>query len=454
MALSEIVNVSISLDTAVTTSAGFGTSLFISSHSRFQERVRSYTSISSVEDDFISTDPAYIAAQSAFSQTPSPAVVKIGRRDSVTTLTPINVADGTVYNVTVTVNDGDSVTATYTAGALDDEEAVVTDLASDINGDAPVFAHVTATVVGTGASAVLEIAADTSADTFAVTDEENLTITNTSTEAAADVLGAIEDVDNDFYFVAAEDHTEAFVLAMAAAVEAREKIYFVSVAEAGAYAALVNPATDILGKLFDGGYFRTSGWYHHLADTNFPEMAFIAAVSPSTPGTKVWGNTRVAGFGPSQRVGTTGDLTFTEKTNVDSRNANFVSRVAGSNIMRTGKVAANEWIDVIRNRDYYKARLTEALQAKLISSPVIPYSDSGINEIRSVFNSVSDRLVSTETQPNILQETNPYTSNFPRRADVPLVDAQNRVLNASFQAFLAGAILVTNIEGSLTYEGQ
>lgn len=455
MALQDnIANVSISLETAAVTQAGFGTILFISDDQRFLPRVQSYTSITAVASDFDTTDKAYIAAQSAFSQSPTPTVVKIGRTDPALTtaaLTPLNVAENTVYNLTVTVNDNDFIVATHTAGALDDAEAIATGLAADINGDVNVSAHVTATVVGVGASATLEIVGNVSGDTYALSAEQNLSIVYTSTEAAGDTLQAIIDEDNDFYFIASFDHTQAYILAMAAAVEALEKIYFVCVDDADSYATLAVPATDTLGKLSDLNYFRTSGWYHHEADTKFPEMTFIAKGSVYNPGTIVWANNRVAGITSSQNA--SGQLlTYTQRNNLNNRNANWVEPQGGVDITRTGKVAAGEWIDVVRSRDYWKARLTEGLQTKLINSTKIPYTDSGINEIRSVCNTVSDRLVTTPTQPNVLQEFNPYLFTFPKAADAPLADKQNRILRGTFVGYLAGAIILTELQGVLTYD--
>lgn len=453
MALQDIVSVQISLETAVVSQKGFGVPLFIGAHNRFSDRVRGYTSIKAVAEDFEATDDEYLAAQAAFSQNPSPAVVKIGRRVATTILTPENVADGTNYSISITVNDGDNIIATYTAGAADDAETVATSLVASINGNANVADHVAASVVGASESATVELVAKTVSDYFYIAGEQNLAITNTSTETAGDVLAAIRDDDDDFYFVTAHDHTEPFVLAMAAAVEAMSKIYFVSVAEEGAYSTLQDPAEDILGKLKDGNYFRTSGWYHHEADTKFPEMAFVSVAAPATPGTKVWGNNRVAGFGVSR--GTDGkSLSYTERNNLNERNANWLVSVAGNVVTRTGKVAANEWIDIIRDRDFYEARLTEAFQAKFISSPKVSFTQSGINELRSVFNSTSDRLVSTAGRPNVLEENNPYVGYFPDAVDVPVVDKQNRVLNATFTAYLAGAIQVMKLEGGLTYQGQ
>jgi hypothetical protein len=208
---------------------------------------------------------------------------------------------------------------------------------------------------------------------------------------------------------------------------------------------------DTLGKLKESNYFRTSGWYHHEADAKFPETAFVAVASPSTPGTKVWANNRIAGFGASRNADGF-KLTYTQRNNLFERNANWVETQLGVDITRPGKVAANEWIDTIRDRDFYEARLTEAYTSKFINSPKVPYTDSGINELRNIFNTVSDRLVTTPGSPNVLQENNPYTSNFPRSVDVPLADKQNRILRATFTAFLAGAIQLIELQGVLTFE--
>jgi hypothetical protein len=211
---------------------------------------------------------------------------------------------------------------------------------------------------------------------------------------------------------------------------------------------------DTLGRLSEMNFFRTSGWFHQDALTKFPEMAFISVAAPSTPGTKIWANNKVAGVPVSSDPDTGIPLTWTQRDNLSNRNANFLENVGGITITRLGKVAGNEWIDVIRNRDFLEARITEGLQNKMINAPVIPFTDSGITEIRSVVTSVLNRSVSTPTVPSILQDRDPYTTNFPRAAAVSFSDKQARTLNATFVAYLAGAIQVSVIDGTLTYDNM
>lgn len=454
MALQDnIAKVQLSLQTEAVSQTGFSSSIFITNDQRFSERVRSYASIEGVAEDFATTDKAYIALQQAFSQSPSPSVVKVGRTASNLTtasLTPQNVAENTQYVLTVGDGSGDFVTASYTAGSGDEAEDIVTALAGDIN--TVLSASVTASVAGTGSSATLEIVANTSSDAYYIQDEENLTVEYTSTEAPADTLQAIIDEDNDFYFIGAYNHTEAYVLALAAAVEALEKQYFVCVADTDSYDAPTDPATDTIGMLQEGGYLRTSAWYHQDADTLFPEMGYIALGSVYTPGTIEWANNTVAGSGIARNANGT-KLTYTQRNNLDSKNANWVEYQGGVAVTRNGKTVKGELIDVVRSMDYWVARLTEGLQNKMINSNKIPYTDSGINEIRSVCNTVSERLVTKEGSPNVLQETNGYQFTFPRAADVDVADKLANTLRGTFVGYLAGAILLTEIQGVLTYEG-
>jgi len=451
--LQNISNVSISLSTVAVSRQGFGIPLFIANTRSFNERVRTYTTIEAATADFLSGSDELAAATAFFSQIPAPKSVKIGRREADLILTPDTPALDDVYTVTVGDTDGDSVVVSVTAIALDDEEAIVDGLKAAIDGDPNVSVHVTTTKNGTGASATLTISPTLTSDAFNVASLLKLTPSFTSSEVAGDALAAVEAIDSDFYFVTAHDHTETFVLAMALAVEARSKMYFVSSAEQDSIAALAEPATDTLGKLFELNYFRTAGIYHQDADTKFTECAFVGKGAPYNPGTITWANQQLAGVSTSANSGGV-KLTATEQNNVVARECNFIQNVGGVDITRQGRVVAGEWIDVIRSRDLLEARLNEAYQNQLINAPKIPYTDSGINSLRSTASSVLSRYVTTETQANILEEVNPFTLDFPRARDVSFADKAARTFNGSFEAFLAGAIHVASVSGSLTYSGD
>ena len=386
MALQDITTVQISLETAAVTRASFGTPIFIGEHNYFAERSRSYTKLTDVAVDFPATSNEYIAATGFFSADKSPNLILIGRQETdLITVTPAAAtAIGQVYTIDVTGTDLVTTQASFTTTTgSETPTAIATALATAIGSPVGV------TVTDATGSVTL---AKSGTAAFSISTVRLSVVTYTTTETAPEALAAISGVNDDFYFVTAHDHSETFVLAMAADVEARDKIYFTS--------------------------------------------------------------NRVSGVAIAQNPTTGNILSSTELNNLNDRNANFVVKIAGNNIYRTGKVIGNEWIDAIRNRDFLVARITEGLQNKQIASPVIPYTDSGINQIRSVVTSVLNLAVSTANRPNILTDDNPYTTFFPRAIDVPTVDKQNRVLNASFSATLAGAIQITNVDGSLTLEAQ
>lgn len=78
---SELIQISITRQTTAVTTTGFSTPLILGSAATFSERVRTYTSLDGVEEDFASTDNEYIMAQKVFSQDNPPTYLKIGRTD-------------------------------------------------------------------------------------------------------------------------------------------------------------------------------------------------------------------------------------------------------------------------------------------------------------------------------------------------------------------------------------
>ena len=130
MPLSDIVNVQITRDTQAVSEAGFGLLMILGTHKRFNDRIRFYSSIQAVGNDFIPTDLEYIAAQEAFSQTLSPEQIAIGRRtvDNATILVETAMSP---FNYTTIIN-GTSVTVPSTPTA---QNSIVTMSANFVTGN-------------------------------------------------------------------------------------------------------------------------------------------------------------------------------------------------------------------------------------------------------------------------------------------------------------------------------
>ena len=450
-----IVNVSISLDTTAVTVAGFGTPIFASEHRWFTERVQAFTSIVEVAAVAPTDSNEYAAAVGFFNSSVSPSIIKIGRRTvDLITFTPTgdpSVA-GTVYTLSVTGTDDVTVEGTYTTLLADTADEVTAGLAADLTG------NVTGVDVVDGTGTLTVSATVPSVDNYSVSDIDGLSYAYTTTETAADMVTAISEEDNDWYFMTSNDHTDAFVntlvTGMAPTIEALEKLYFLSVQDTETLASWPGVAAtdDVAGQLTEDVRTRSTALFHQDADTVFAECYFISEFATKNPGEEVWTN-KAIGLSASQDPDTGNVLTATQRGNLADRNCNFIQNQGGVAIVRTGRTAGGERIGVMRFRDFLAARITEAFQLLQINEDKIPYTDGGINQYRSTLESVLSSYVTTAQQPKGLQEAPAYTTTFPKRANVSASDVLAGLLTCSFEAFLSGAITESIVNGSLTIEG-
>tara|TARA_Y100000310_G_scaffold74348_1_gene70505 strand:- start:32036 stop:33400 length:1365 start_codon:yes stop_codon:yes gene_type:complete len=449
----QIATVNIALRTATVSRAGFGTPIFISSHRAFLERVRTYNNLTAVAQDFETDSPAYIAAQGLFASSPSPAQIKIGRREASMVLTPNNVANGTQYTVTVAVNDGDAVAVSYTATTGNTAEDVVDAIVAAIAADADVSAHVTVTKNGTGDATTVTLAPTTTADTLVLSSLTNLSQSGVSTETAADVLQQVRNADDDFYFVTADDHDSTFVLDMAAAVQALEKLYFVSTQEQSSIDTPYSvSSSDILASLVNGGFTRTAGFWSHDADSKYRECNFVGANAPYSPDQRavIWANISLPGVPVALDTSVTPNLklTATQQTNLDNRNASYVKvTLAGNRVTDAGgKVASGQFIDEMRILDNMTARVREG-QVALFANQAggkVPGNANGIALSRAALaNSLNPFVASTAIDGYTIDVSN------------AVVDAASRTLTGmTFDANLSGGIVRVVINGNLTSQNQ
>ena len=441
-AITDIANVTISLNSVAVTRAGYGTPLFLSKHRFTDEVVTSYANLQAVGEDFPSSHNAYKAAGAFFSNSPQGNAFKVGRIESDLLLTVGAVATGKVYSFTIK-SGALSASISVTATGADTTTTIATAIASAIEAS-PVAAQ----VIATSALGVVTIKPTVdNVNAFSVSALNNVTDSYTSTATAPAALQKALDADADAYFIASEDHSEAWVLALAADVEAREKLYAVSVVGAlnyGTYTKGAAVSGDILGKLSDFGYNRTFGLYSHVADTNFPEMTYVGYNAPFDAGSVLWTNNVVA-IPVSQNVD--GNvLTGTQQNNLSARNATFIRNEGGLNATRGGLVAGGERIDNIRGRDALQNEMKVNLTSLLLNQKgsKIPYNNQGINMIRSVVNKSLDEFV----RRNFINDN--YIVSLPDERDVP---ANKKALGlfdmGSFKAELSGGIELADLIGTL-----
>lgn len=440
--LDDIVSVNISLQSTGISQGEFGTPLIVAPLVSFAERVRTYTSYVDAVGDGLPV-PVLTALSDCFGQSPKPRRVKVGRRDVLTAIvTVVAVANSTTY----TINVG-AETYSFTSDVSATATEIVTGLAAAITTDTNEI--ITATVV----SDTLSIAWIAPATIAGITLSANLawgTITPLSTGTPVqDDLSAILAADNDWYGFVMTERVKATQLLAAAWTETTEKLFITATSEAGVLAS--GTTDDLVSQLQDGNYYRTAVLYHANAATEYPDAAWAGRVFTIAPGGETWALKQLASITPNT-------LSATQKGVVESKGGNTFEFYQTSLAMTSpGKVAAGEWIDVIRFRDWLKDTVQTNMVQMMINRAKVPYTDAGIqlcvNNLRGSLQAGQNAggIAPDELDANGASVPG-FAITYPLSANIPANIKATRVLSLSFAARLAGAIHAVAITGSLAYE--
>lgn len=425
---------------AVTAAQAVSTSTLViidTNHNSF-DRTAIYTSSDYVSQTVAGT-PLRAALNSAFLPSPKNSFVVAGRAKGTASLAPQDVADGELYEVTITVADGASVVASYTASVAEDAEDACTALKADIDAVTDITDHVTATVVGTGADAVLEVSLNTSDDDYTLSAlSENLEVTYTTTEAATDTLSEIQKFYTDgFGFVISTDHTVTYVASMMAACEVANKIYVTSTQASDAYSTLFDgvtaPASSDVGAVAKFNQYEfTHVMYHDKADTEFPEAARITEFNWITPGETNWEHKSI-GFGVAQNVSEGRALSDGELINLASRNMSTVLS-AKKNIVVAGwtgtgnRVATGARIEHVNFGQFAKENLETILMNYLVRVRKEGMNDAGIGRVKGQMEAWLNRYVGPQ---QALNPARPYKLVFPKASDLSFEDQASGLLQST-----------------------
>ena len=430
MPLSEIVSVQIDRQTKFPTQVGFGTPLIMGTSSVIgAEKVRTYTDIDGVAEDFTTSDNEYKAASAIFSQSPRPEQIKVGKIDAkiaaVKRVTPVAVNTFT-YVVTINgvefqfISDASATVAEITAG-----------LTTAINaGSEPVTAadvttHITLTADVAGLDFSLQVGSNLTA---------LVTTPNTGIETA---LTDIEELGTDFYAIISTSRAPEDVKGAAQWAEPRVKLFFFAEDDAG----ILDPAstTDIFYFLKAKNYDRTVMLFSEDQE-NYPEAAWVGQNLPKDPGSITWKFKNLNGVVADV-------LTSTEKAAAKGKNGNVYTTIAGISMTEEGVVASGEFIDIIQGSDWLSVRIQEEVFAALVNEPKIPYTNAGVDAIK---NQVL-RILTQGVLRGILRPDPAPEVTAPLVADIALADRANRLLpDVEFTGQFAGAIHKVEIQGTIS----
>lgn len=447
----------IQLATTNSTSANLGATLFVTDHVYFFERMRGYTSWDEVLNDpaIPAGSDAYNALRLGFTQTGCVVPLYLGRREvDITTLT-FDVKDNTEYTFKVTTLLESNYTQvsydiTFTSDSDATEAEIVAGVSTALVNDIPVG------VVLGGTGTNITITADTGYQVAIthVSDEVNMAFT--TSETAANLLaGLIEENAKDWYFLTTNDHTEAFVLAMAAEIEATEssdypKQYHISLADTNILQPLMDPPSDTPAKLKDLGYVRTVWQWHQDADTLFPEVANTCYNGQFQAGSTTWKfMVNLKGVNPVRDPITGKLLTTARQGYIADRNGNWQGIERDIRFAHGGKTVGGEWIDVIRGKDWLNDQIEKRLLDLLLNQvgSKLAYVEADYLKVEGTINKILQEAVGFKLLSGYIGAKVPRDINF--------ADKASRLLkNVKWTGYLAGAIHFIVVDGILTYSEE
>lgn len=447
--IDRIVNVAISLNTTAIKEQNFSDVLVLGAHALAVSRILVVTEASELLDLGINqADPLYTAVRDAFKQIPTVQRVFVGRRQVETSRVTVTRASTAAYKITMQwrVEDGSvqTVDAAFTGLADSTPTTIAASLVAAITAtDAPV----TATAVG----AEVSITADDVDTAIAVSVKGNLSLAiPTSTETPTAALTACQRENADWYGVVLASRVEADILDTAEWVESNGCLFGVSSAQAGILDAAIE--TDLASKCQQKQYFRTHVWFHGAAATEALEAAVMANRFTYYPGGETWANARLSGI-------TYDNLSEGQALAAHAKNANTFEQMRNFAITQNGKVAAGEWIDVIRGRDWLAEQVKINVATQLINANgKVPFTDDGIqilaNGLRQALLLGQSRgLIAPDEIDSAGNKIPGFVITVPRSMNISANDKANRILrDLKFSARLAGAIHVADIKGNLTYQ--
>ncbi|WP_285907922.1 DUF3383 domain-containing protein [Pseudodesulfovibrio pelocollis] len=373
------------------------------------ERIRAYTSIDAVGDDFGSTDPEYLTAQLYFSQSPRPRVLAIGRYISTATVAILRggsaetdldawtaIADGAmdieVEGVETSLTGLDFSGATTMPGVAAIISAALAGAGSEGAACAWDGSRFVITTVATGATVFMGYATapasgtDISAMTGLTSALAYAPVPGFDAETPAECAAALADVSGEWYglmFAAAltvDQH-----VAVAAFIEATGKSRVYGVTDTDPRCLSATYTADIGSRLKALDYDRSFVLYcagNAYAVASFFGRAFSVNFSANR-------STITLKF--KQLPGVVAEtLTETQATALAAKRVNvFVYYDNDTAIIQEGTMASGAFFDEVHGLDWLQnAVQTECWNLLYQSKTKIPQTESGISQIKARISSV------------------------------------------------------------------
>lgn len=450
LALSDVVQASVSASSASPTVPGFGKTLVMVNKvpATFPSVPQTYTSLAGmITAGFLTTDDAYLAAQAAFSANPAPPAIMIAKRSNKTTqtitLTCLSAVQGAVYSINIVTPAGVSTNITYTVPG----SATTTTVATAIAALIAAVSGFAGTIAASGIITVASPAAGTLNGFNNWTSNFYYTDATADPGLAADLATAIAG-DNTWYGLEIDSHSKAEIIVAATFAEANKKLFVAQSCDSNVPDNSVS--TDVASTVQSSSYHYTGILYNGNNTKAFSAVTWQSgrfAGSP-TPGNDTWMYNTLPGVNVDA-------LTETQNATLGNKFATGYASVQGVNVTMAGGIAntnsagrsgSGEFLDVRRFLDWLLSQIQLGIYTALLGPGKTPFTDKGI---QSLGNAVLGALQRGEQAQGLVAGSSQVQT--PLASSVSVGDRQNRILrNLNWSAQLAGAVHLVVSAGTVT----
>lgn len=449
MPISDLINLTISLQAPAVTAPGFGIPALVADFDAAVDTafgVDLFKVITKATWQTVltglglsSSDSEWQMVNDHFSQTRQPPTALLGRRETpvaqVDTITIDTAEDGT-YTVTVDGND-----ATYLSSS-DTEEVIRDALITAIN-----LLTITDTATPVSTDDIV-MTADEAGESHILAVTHSATPANISIVPTTPNVGLTEDIvawraeRDDFYFIVVHEKTNGQIREGMAAIESLTKMGFFATNDADVQGQASGDIATEMGAL---GYVRSCLMWHD-DDAEHPHAAIVGKMAPTTPGDEAWAKQTLAsisGFVP------------TDSTRLRDKHTFYIEAFAaidGSTAVTmttNAQVISGQWIDLVWGRDYLFSLINASVLTAMRDAPKLPYTTQGAGAILNT--AVMGPLLQVseaEGSGLVISDTIVVTIVVPEDQSGASKTARNLPSN-TFSATLQGDVETMELTGSL-----
>lgn len=345
--------------------------------------------------------------------------------------------NGNSISETIAIPNGGNSTVTSTKKYLR-VTSIVVGIQSGSGGTATVGTRAPVTASGVSGTKVVCTSAAGELHSYELVTTNFAGMTTQTTDAGiATDLAAVLTADRDWFGLVLDSNGSAEVAAAAAWCETNKKLLTYTTSD---QAHLSTGSVTALGyTLKNLNYLYAFGiWRAKIATSDsWAAAALLGLELAKAPGSSQSAFKTLAGQYAD-------DLTDTRRQAIESYNLNHYTLLSDVGVTYPGKVAAGEWMDVVRDLASLRVDLQTDVAEVQIANDKITFDDDGVSLVAT---KIRARLT-TATEARILATSPKFTLNVPRATAVPSADRQARRLTGiTFDARMAGSILGIRLRG-------